>query len=1300
MGKIALLLLTVCMSLHAYTVNDLTTSDQDFSRIYNVKTFGSSLAIGNTVLCPKDLSGVCIESTSSNSSLNLQYITHSEANLSIPYENFKVLKAYLFWQGRALESTSSATATTNFNNALASTIKLKLPGASTFTTITLGTSDRLDKYLYSSNGYYMYTYGTYTDITSIINANNPQGLYTITDLYTQTGNSADGLGYFGAWSMVFVVEDLSQHAPVRDISVYNGYKVINSTSKATINIDGFLTPRDEEKDVNAELTLFAGEGDISITGDQLKLKEGTATALTPDGDFENITYSGGSTNNVFASNISGTFYRNPSLTNNNAIDLHTIEVGKNDSGYDIIGHNVSQAAIRLTSTQDAYFASMAIFSVELYAPQFCYDYAYSQNGNYFTEDNNGSFDPYISGQVASGNNVEVTLYVRNQESDLVANNAYLHVLDINTTQASIASSGFQKTNAGAILYYTTTPNSATSSDFNLSLAASMAPNQGVYAKFMLDPVNVLDLNVSLNAYFEYDFTVNGSTIHLPMRKLTRDIPLCAVGAYNYVPEWGIFNALDSALNLNSDGTLKSNLKYNLFTQVAKRPFSVEIVGFDAQNLDEVKAMQNFISIELIDAGGFHDLQAACSDYSASSSKKVWMAFINPNDPTQPVTHRTFDKNYIQAAIDAGLTNVTTPEEFYEQVHENTAFRIWYQEIKDQDGNILNPTFGEFQDEPRVAMDFPAIVQAYSCSDEKLNVAVECGSNDSKGVTLDFYKRCMECIFGSTAMPLCSRDNFAVRPESFAIAISDYDHTSTVTTTQAVPKNAQLAAGYAYRFDINATSHTHHAATPGYTLGFYQANKSDRNITFNWTPQTSGLNCNDANSSTPEFFMNNGAITNQTRAHTNVGRYTLSMVDSSFTKADQNPTHHTGDYFLSGSDCLMGASMVPSSTTAINNTNIGCNVASSHTNADYPALSTQDYNLTFVPFKLNIEDLAPTIGITQSPLTNTASLYMSDLATSTQMALHYAGTLRVVGEDNATLTNFTQGCYATDVRLHLDHNATVGTTPTFRVRYDDANTSHTLLNNITPASTPLATIPASYFTKANAGTLPMQLHLNFDRNRTQAVPMQRLHFGDMNSSCVTATQCQSYANLNTTYQPVDTIHTDSNVTFMYGRLHAPRYRIEGAQSNINLYYEVFCDADSSCTNGSLGVALGTESLDDVNWYVNPAHTSEALFGSIISLSGQTHTAVTTFGNTAADVNFTQGVKTTQVVYDQTLGFPFKSKILLNTQPWLVYHRFDANATTNSMMLEFFNNNAGWSGTSKTSSNVDEKASKTTNRRINW
>ena len=919
------ILLILSVTLNAYVYHE---QDRAFASILHVQDYAQTVAIGNTVLCLKDNAGTCIESPagSRNDQVNLEYISNSSADLASPFTNQSIEWAGLFWQGRGYTQATAAAALADLSNA--DHVNIDFPDGSSHT-ITLKAGDYLDGDLRDDYNDYFYTYAAYTEITSTLqtyidNGGNPLGTYDVTYLHTESGDSPDGLGYFGAWTLVVIFKDTDRLAPLKDINIFNGYVAINDVNPtADINIDGFITTQDLTKPVEATITAFTGEGDKYITGDKLLFKAGPSVpGTTPDSDFTEVTYNGGSTNNPFASSISGSFTRSPNLTNNNAIDLHTIEVGKNGSGYEIIGHDEHQAAIRLKTGGDHYYASMLAFEANILEPNFCYAYSYSQNNRDFTEDNpDGTNPPRLIGAIIPGADVNMTIYVRNQDdSDVSAINMEVNVTNIDTAQAKYKRNTTRVTNPQNI-------SSVAIPDASLSVSDSYIKGIPVddvdgqeffYTYYTLDTsaLSGNDINMSIVVNIAYDLvlpTPDGGNVVIPSSSLLGGlkVPMCSTKGLRYIPEYGPYN-IEHESNYASQ-------KYNLPTQVAKRPDNFKVVSYDPESLDERNITNTTVFVELIDAGKQADTAAACHNEKRSISERIFVGFKG----TESVD---FNEQYI---IDHSLDVTRSVEDFFGEAHENVLFKVSYNVLNDENESLVDSEYingtgwvihnftGLAQGVVNANLDLPPQDQN-KCRDDVTysyylpngNLKVEtyttmpqaCGNNaETQGMTDIEMAICMQCVFGYNTKAVCSRDNFSTRPEAFSINIYDNNEsTNKVDPVLLIPKVANISAGYKYRYDINATTHEGNDAAIGYTQ-HYRLPKPDQNLSFVWSPPAlkDVTGCNDTFAKHPPVYIQNGAGVNYPDlanindtiqySSPNVGRYQLNMIDTAWTGADQNPS---------------------------------------------------------------------------------------------------------------------------------------------------------------------------------------------------------------------------------------------------------------------------------------------------------------------------------------------------------------------------------------------------------------------------
>lgn len=354
----------------------LGTNTRAFTQLYKKDLYGDIKIFGNTILGSRECIswnwwgsctayssyGVCPATTANNANINTTYFdidsdastfNSSSSDLSLT-QNSTIKKAYLYWQGLAQYD--------DYEDA--KKIKLKVPNSSSYIDIVA-----LDSKLnWSQYGSSYYPYQATVDITEYMQG---AGTYTVANLFTTQGQ-VSGLGTYGAWSIVVVYEN--QDEPMKNVTVYDGYTAIDEEHEQTINLSGFLTPTNGE--VKSKFLVFAGEGDVDITGDYIELD---GTKLKKD------AYDNG--NNAFNSSITEdgilVTSKNPSCTNNLGIDIHTFNVGS--SGQNIIKNSQTSANVKLGSSQDMYFPSVFAFSTQLYIPDICYEEVIKKDGEVATE---------------------------------------------------------------------------------------------------------------------------------------------------------------------------------------------------------------------------------------------------------------------------------------------------------------------------------------------------------------------------------------------------------------------------------------------------------------------------------------------------------------------------------------------------------------------------------------------------------------------------------------------------------------------------------------------------------------------------------------------------------------------------------------------------------------------------------------------------------------------------------------------------------------------------------------------------
>lgn len=307
-----------------------------FASRFSTNTSGDILLVANTLLtAPATDAGATAAQAGTGTRLNdndfaMTYVdvdgvastfNSSQANLSLP-SGGSVLFAGLYW-GANSASTSRTTAL------------FLTPGASNYTTLA-GVSFGAD----GSNNYQ-----AFADVTAQVRSAGV-GTYTVANVQANTGIDKQA-----GWALVVVYSDPA--ARPRNLSVFDGLAAINSTTpNVSFSISGFTAPPTGV--VNASIGFVGYEGDLSSTGDAVKLNGSTLSdALNP-------------ANNFFNSSITNKGARvatkNPDYVNQLGFDADVI------STTGLIPNGATSATIALTTGGETYLPGVVTTAIDLYAP--------------------------------------------------------------------------------------------------------------------------------------------------------------------------------------------------------------------------------------------------------------------------------------------------------------------------------------------------------------------------------------------------------------------------------------------------------------------------------------------------------------------------------------------------------------------------------------------------------------------------------------------------------------------------------------------------------------------------------------------------------------------------------------------------------------------------------------------------------------------------------------------------------------------------------------------------------------------
>ena len=1158
--------------------------------------------------------------------------------------------------------------------------------------------------------FYKLGYSAFKDVTDLLNQNDPNGIYTVADIKSNQGVESHH-GNYASWALVIIYED--SYEKYRNITLFDGYATVDSSFDQDLIIRGFLTPRTPP--INSKLALFAMDGDNGTNSLTIVNQAGEATNVQNQ-DYPN--------HSLFDSTISNSINRDPDNTSLRT-DLKVLNLT------DVLNPLETEATLKPRSGGDRYTPSFFIISADLYVPKFCYDYSYKQQGVYFTEKNDGTQQPRIVGNVIKDEPIEVKIYLRNQvESDIDVSDMNVSVLDINTSQAKYIYQTTYLANDGDLI-------ASHIDDSNLNVSDSyiknvqigkVSSNDFFYLYYNLNPIKN-DLNISLHVRADYLLSVDGGDpipYSLTLGNNPENIRMCSDTNFRYLPAKGIFNIVHN--NYYTWNGHSGSKYYNLPTQISSRVGNFKILSMDPEDLDKLKGASTMVAVDMIDASAFHDTNASCAELSSSISPRIWVHFENN------ATSKSFDNTIVNT-------------DFYKNARQNAAFRVAYN-VDNNDSYIeteqLSPGRWKLKNFTAVAGD--------ECSGDFVpttgnshQIVTYCGNNGvgqgNNGMTEAELKECMECIFGLKTKVICSRDNFAIRPEAFMIHIKDQNQSnpvqqSSITTlndsggSSAMTPELHLAAGYQYNIEVNATNHINNTSTPGYTRSFNIDNTALS--TYKWAPQTghdvSGCNApTDVNTSMR--FLDGSVDTNTSLD--NVGHYTLMLKDSSWTLVDHDPnfmTHHTGSYFYASSvaDCrtnaditlTTNASMSPNTSNNDNAILNGCNIASLHTNSE-ATIQYNDYNVTFHPYKFTLF-INPTVDVDRSTsltLNSTSYIYYADItqASDENMSYHLDSLISAQGENGVTLSNFVDACYAVPLDLEIttlnsrDLNDTNGNHVNYIARFHDLNSSGDIQNALdinttdsSPSTPFIITTTSAHFLPTLNGNMSSQLNLNYSRAKNIAINPSEIKFLTYTTKCTNASgDCTFDANL-TSMSTEGSQDLNTTIRHYYGRTHNPRQSFDKNASTTYtdatdlIYYEVYCDG-IGCDKSLLQDGATSQFSDDPRWLINTHHTTA--FG----LPGHANQKGYSVGNgyvkeiTPATGNHPDAFG---IRYDGTRGYPYKTTMENNASGWLIYNRYNPAATKNSWDVEFINASGNWAGVRETNTTTKRNASDKTNRRTLW
>lgn len=282
----------------------------------------------------------------------------SSAQLILPNsENKKIIYAGLYWSSTYKYKTGTSSKTGKYqaidkDRETIDNIKIKLPNQDSYINI-------VGEVLFDGLGKKEFKdcapYAVYADITDEIKKlKDPFGEYTVANIKATQGNLSGGVA--SGWSLFVVYEDQSMNG--KFITSFDGFAGVTD-QQVDINFSGFQTL--PEGEIKAKIALASLEGDNNLLGDQILFKSANERKFIP---IENKIRKA---NNFFNSSITSddNYFVNRKPDGKNTLGYDTCLINISNPNNSVIGNNVNQAALRLTSSGDRCYLFFAAFNVEV-----------------------------------------------------------------------------------------------------------------------------------------------------------------------------------------------------------------------------------------------------------------------------------------------------------------------------------------------------------------------------------------------------------------------------------------------------------------------------------------------------------------------------------------------------------------------------------------------------------------------------------------------------------------------------------------------------------------------------------------------------------------------------------------------------------------------------------------------------------------------------------------------------------------------------------------------------------------------
>lgn len=1175
----------------------------------------------------------------------------------------------------------------------------------------------------SSNGT---TYAAYADVTQILqDANLSEGkqVFTVANLTTNEGREPSP-GVFGGWSLLVIYGE-NASGKVRNISVYDGFAKLPDEVK--IKISGFKLPKSGE--VSSLATFFSGEGEYRYgyqtedhdSYDWMKISDqensGYQFLPGPDGNPLPSTDAVGNRDNMFDGHLSGitrdsTPWYNNLQTNNDGVDIDLFDVSNVMRAYRDNNPFIDTIYLKAKSNNDYITPSMITFATELFAPQLCYDYDVRIGEGIVLPRNNREIHTSRWGSTP----LRISTFIRSQTTDFPVTDTKYHVTFHSTAtpaQRLDYIHGSSKVSPPDInTYLPAIETNPAIGEVGIGRNADINPSGGVIdtneSTFVRQDFNFVDGRFDGN----FDINVNGlvqfdaSNPPIPFSLST------AAGTLPRCPNDRRYGSTPAAFNVERvdsdayDPVSQPEKRYPLYTQIAGKDFNVSVVSYrddGSENFAIPHDTNTTVELELIDASFFENNTTTPYDQTCENPEsKGDGAFIN------------FGKD----GIARNRVNVSIPDDianFENNISiKNAAFRIWVLATTEINGTkvIVNHDCDKDPAGPR-PLCFRDLYQTRIKSYDSNNY---CRSACETSYAPD---SCYDCLRIYFATPICSRDNFSIRPEAFRVTLLDNNETNnssnviklTDNSSAATTPEQNLAAEYKYLLDINATLYNSDRRSDGYYNDHFKAadhldssqlgDKTKNNTIAALEFVGDTTNCADTDHRSLAIRMQNGKANDNTYlSNINVGDYNYWMIDSNWTIVDHAASPYKPFFGIcnqnnTGAQCYDCDINNPTNSTRNAEGKLGCVIHSDLNGLD-PLKNNNfiEIPLRFQPYKYDLT------GITLStPNGQNNFVYMNDIAPAPtrSMSARYSGRIRALGKNDGNLTNYTTLCAANDVQMDINFTASRYGTPIALNSILEANTfapvpfqRNYVDSTLTPdivdlnESNTVATVKKSEFKQDGNGTAFVDFYYNFKRPTSPSAVVNPVAITFLRKDA-NSTASMRAADLNTSGIPKGRVDINQTIDFLYGSIAAeqPIYIIPKSQNTIviNLWVNAYCDNNLSGGCPIHGLTGTSRPWIPNNMHVNPND-------GIISNIADAQNKLVITPNSSVPLNNPTPV---QLTIPASVARTYNTNVNVSVPVWL----------GGISIPTVWQGGGGWAGPGKTGLIVDTNASPDTyNKRLGW